>query len=60
LAPPKENGGWGLKILFLFSKTLVAKNVWRLVQGQGLWAQVMKSKYLSPYIFQEYIRNMVK
>jgi hypothetical protein len=34
---PKENGGWGLKILFLFSKALATKNVWRLVQGKGLW-----------------------
>jgi hypothetical protein len=27
---PKENGGWGLKNPFFFSKALAAKNVWRI------------------------------
>jgi hypothetical protein len=35
LALPKENGGWGLKNPFLFSKALATKNVWRLIQGKG-------------------------
>jgi hypothetical protein len=38
LALPKSIGGWGLKNPFLFSKArLVAKNVWRLIQGTSLW-----------------------
>jgi hypothetical protein len=37
----KDVGGWGLKNIFHFSKTLVAKSVWRLIQGKGLWIQVV-------------------
>jgi hypothetical protein len=35
LVVPKENGGWGLKNLFLFSKALAAKNVWRLYKEKA-------------------------
>jgi hypothetical protein len=31
LVAPKYKDGWGLKNIFLFSKALVAKNVWILI-----------------------------
>ena len=37
LANPKSLGGLGLKIPALFAKSLVAKNVWNLIKGIGLW-----------------------
>jgi hypothetical protein len=60
LAIPKENGGWGLKNPFLFSKALATKNVWRLIQGIGLWVQVIKSKYIALDIVEEWVRKPIK
>jgi hypothetical protein len=60
LVVPKENGGWGLKNPFLFSKALAAKNVWRLIQGKGLWVQVIRAKYISPTIVEDWVRNPKK
>jgi hypothetical protein len=60
LVVPKAQGGWGLKNIFLFSKALAAKNVWRLIQGSGLWAQVIKEKYIAPDTMEEWVRNPVK
>jgi hypothetical protein len=33
IALPKSIRVWGLKNPFLFSKALVAKKIWRLIQG---------------------------
>jgi hypothetical protein len=42
---PKSLSGWGLKnTFFLFSKALDCKNVWSLIQGIGVSAQVTKYK----------------
>jgi hypothetical protein len=60
LVIPKSQGGWGLKNIFLFSKALVAKNVWRLIQGSGLWAQVIKDKYISPESIEEWVRKPIR
>jgi hypothetical protein len=46
LAHPKNFKGWGLKNIYIFSKTLAAKNLWRLVYNEHLWGKVMKSKYV--------------
>jgi len=42
LAVPKDDGGWGKKNPFLFSKALAAKNLLSPLQGKGLWVQVIK------------------
>jgi hypothetical protein len=60
LALPKAFGGWGLKNPFLFSKALAAKNVWRLIQGTCLWAQVVRAKYISPNIVEDWIKIPIK
>jgi hypothetical protein len=60
LALPKENGGWGLKNPFMFSKALATKNVWRLIQGIGLWVQVIRAKYIALDSVEEWVRNLVK
>jgi len=52
LALPKANGGWGFKNPFLFSKGLVAKNVWRFIKGIGLWVQVIKSKNIASHMVE--------
>ena len=40
LANPKSLGGWGLKILSLFAKSLAAKSVWNLINGTGPWVHI--------------------
>jgi len=39
---PKAQGGKGLKNIFMFSKDLTIKNIWQLLQGEGLLAQVIR------------------
>jgi hypothetical protein len=57
---PKSQGGRGLKNIFLFSKVLAAKIVWRLVQGFRLCAHVIKDKYIAPNSMEDYVRKPVK
>jgi len=59
-ALPKSIGGWGLKNPFLFSKDIVAKNVWRLIQGTCLWAWVVIDKYISHNIVKIWIKSPIK
>ena len=44
---PKEWGGWGIKNLLSFSKSLAAKLAWRLISTESLWVLVIKRKYIS-------------
>ena len=56
LALPKSYGGWGFKIPSLFSKSLAAKNIWRLIKGDGLWALIVTREYIYPRIVLELIQ----
>jgi len=38
IASPKENGGWGIKNIFWFANSLVAKSCWRGLFGNSLWS----------------------
>ena len=48
LACPKFLGGWGLKIPAVFAKALVAKSVWNIIVGSGLWVHIVVQKYVHP------------
>ena len=57
-ARPKELGGWGIKNLELFCKSLEEKIVWRFFQiSESLWGRVILSKYCSRSILIDWIRN---
>ena len=43
---PKEYGGWGIKHLNWFSVALRLKNLWLVLQNDGLWHRVITNKYL--------------
>ena len=60
LANSKSSGGWGLKVPNVFSKALVAKNVWNIIQGSGLWVKIAYQKYIQPLNILEWIRAPVK
>jgi hypothetical protein len=54
---PKALGGWGFKNIFLFSKALAAKSVWRLISTVSLWTNVVIQKYIHPDSVLDWIRN---
>ena len=57
LANPKSMGGWGLKVPSLFAKALVAKSVWNIIHGSGLWVQIILQKYVRPLTLLDWIRE---
>ena len=50
LALPKSCGGWGFTI-----PSLAAKNIWRLIKGDGLWALIVTREYIYQIIVLELI-----
>ena len=60
IAIPKGLGGWGLKNIFLFAKSLVATGGWRILKTENLWSHVMIQKYISPYSIEEWIQIPMK
>jgi hypothetical protein len=41
----KTIGGCVIRNIHVFSQTLASNNVWRIIDGLGLWSQVIKEKY---------------
>ena len=60
LAHPKFMGEWGLKISAVFAKALATKSVWNVIQGLGLWVQIVVQKYLYPLSLLDWNRSSVK
>lgn len=60
IARPKDWGGWGIKNLYDFSISLVAKSGWRLITSENLWTRVVKRKYIHPLPLEDWIRNSNK
>ena len=61
IALPKELGGWGVKNMELFCKSLAAKNLWRLFKNLGsLRGRIILSKYFSGLSLTDWIRSPVK
>ena len=54
---PKGLGGWGLKNVLLFAKSLAAKGGWRLLKLESIWTQAMIQEYLAPAMVEYWIRN---
>jgi hypothetical protein len=46
IAKPKKKGGWGIKNIFWFGKSLATKSLWRSLMVLGLWHEVIHKKYL--------------
>ena len=42
---PKSCGGWGLKDLYTFGRTLLMKSFWRGLKSTGIWNKIIKFKY---------------
>jgi hypothetical protein len=60
LERPKALGGWGVKNIFLFSKSLAAKTSWRLINTKNLWSIVIHQKYIALTSLEDWIRSPTK
>jgi len=56
LAKPKNDGGWGLKNIYLFDQALVTKSLWWLLFNEGLWGKIMQQKHLKSLTLEQWIR----
>ena len=43
---PKDQGGLGVLILDVHNKCLLSKWLFRLLNGDGVWQQLLRNKYL--------------
>jgi len=59
LTKPKL-GGWGLKKIFSFGRSSVAKSLWNLISKEGLWKKILVQKYLAPDSLLDLTQNLVK
>ena len=57
LSWPKEYGGWGIKQLNWFSIALRLKNLWFVLQNDGLWHCVITHKYLKMGSVEAWLRD---
>jgi hypothetical protein len=55
LSRSKEIGGWGIKNLNKFTK-----GPWKLINGVGMWQEILYSKYIAPISIENWIRSPQK
>ena len=58
LPMPKSFGGWGLKTIYYFAKSLVAKSIWRGLFFRRKWNDIISAKYLRHGSILDWIRNL--
>jgi hypothetical protein len=57
IAKPKKLGGWGIKNIYAFGKSLATKSLWRCLMVPGLWHEVILRKYLRKKSVVEWLRE---
>ena len=57
IASPKELGGWGIRNIYWFAKSLAAKSCWRGIFGNSFWSQILKGKYIKGVDLSSWIRK---
>ena len=55
LSKPLNHGGWGIKNLDWFSMSLRLKSFWMVLNGKGLWSQVITTKYLKSTTLESWL-----
>ena len=51
-----EYGGWNIKHLEWFGISLRLKNLWLLLNGNGIWSRIISHKYLKNKHWEVWIR----
>jgi hypothetical protein len=54
---PKIFGGWGIRNIYDFSKSLAANTLWRVLNGEGIWHRVIIDKYLHNLTVINWLRS---
>jgi hypothetical protein len=57
IAKPKKDGGWGIKNIFSFGKSLAEKRLWRCLMVSRLWHEVILKKCLKKKIVTEWLKE---
>jgi len=57
LTRPNKEEGWGIRNTFHFSKALVAKRLWNVIVGFGLWRDALVQKYIYFLLVLDWIRK---
>jgi hypothetical protein len=60
IALPKRWGGWGLKDVHLFGKSLAARSLWNFITKPILWRAILIDKYVSPDSINDWVRKRNK
>jgi hypothetical protein len=60
LATPNLLGGWGLKKIHFFSKSIAVKVGWRLITTKILWIKLVTQKYICWNFVEEWIKRPIK
>ena len=50
---PKQQGGLGVTNLEIFNIALLAKWIWKLEDEEGLWQDIIRSKYIKDKCLSE-------
>jgi hypothetical protein len=50
---PKDQGGLGIEVLDLKNKSLLSKWLFKLLNDEGVWQELLQSKYLSQKILSQ-------
>jgi hypothetical protein len=58
LSRPKSCGGWGFRNLFHFNTTLNANTLWRVLNREGIWHNIIKDKYLQNTTIINWFRSV--
>jgi hypothetical protein len=57
LSRPKKNGGWGFRNLYHFNTALITNTLWRVLNHESLWHQVIMDKYLQNATLTNWLRK---
>ena len=52
-----NQGGWGIKQLGRFNKSLCAKRLWQFVHNEGIWGRIIRFKYLQRLPVVSWLRS---
>jgi hypothetical protein len=58
VSKPKSHGGWGLRNIMLFSRTLATNTMWRELTKTGIWQNVLKDKYYPHFPVWTWLRSV--
>jgi hypothetical protein len=53
---PKSQGGWGLKYIHYFGRSLATKSLWNLLTKENIWRRIIIQKYIAPNSLLDSVR----